>query len=370
MEITFKKRKAELEKKAAELGMNLDYERQLKGIFPVQDESWLKSRKEGIGGSDAGTIIGLNHYSTPLNLYIDKTTPVSSIKKVDAETQYTLDFGHVMEKLMLDLYAAKTGFKVWQGNQEQWFHPFYPYMQGDCDGYALTQEGEKIGIECKTFNYEMKNAWRSGVYGKGGVVKNPEYVAQVAHYMAVENLTRFDLIAICGNNPKDLVVVTFYRDLEFEKYLIEEEGKFWQHVQNRIPPEISSMPEPAYKKIVGELRDGELVKSVAILDAKHFDALKEIEELDQKKTELNSKIKDIDDKIQALRISVIEDMGKYEKAELSLDGVKYTVSLKPTIRKGVDIDGLEIAYPEIYEAFKKENVSSPVWRMKKTVTGK
>ena len=35
-------------------------------------EDWLKLRTTGIGGSDAGAILGLNKYSTPLSVYLAK----------------------------------------------------------------------------------------------------------------------------------------------------------------------------------------------------------------------------------------------------------------------------------------------------------
>ena len=37
-------------------------------------QEWLKLRKEGIGGSDAGAICGLNPYASPMSVYQDKTS--------------------------------------------------------------------------------------------------------------------------------------------------------------------------------------------------------------------------------------------------------------------------------------------------------
>ena len=33
---------------------------------------WLEARRKGIGGSDAGPIMGLSDYGSPLTVYIDK----------------------------------------------------------------------------------------------------------------------------------------------------------------------------------------------------------------------------------------------------------------------------------------------------------
>ena len=40
-------------------------------------EEWLKYRKMGIGGSDAGAICGLNPYSSAMQVYHDKISAVT-----------------------------------------------------------------------------------------------------------------------------------------------------------------------------------------------------------------------------------------------------------------------------------------------------
>ena len=39
----------------------------------MDHETWLQYRKKGIGGSDAGSICGLNPYSTAISVFQDKT---------------------------------------------------------------------------------------------------------------------------------------------------------------------------------------------------------------------------------------------------------------------------------------------------------
>lgn len=42
-------------------------------IGNLSRNEWLQLRKNGIGGSDAGAICGLNPYASPLSVYMDKT---------------------------------------------------------------------------------------------------------------------------------------------------------------------------------------------------------------------------------------------------------------------------------------------------------
>ena len=46
-------------------------------MIPTKDmsrEEWLRMRKTGIGGSDAGAICGLNPYASAISVFHDKTT--------------------------------------------------------------------------------------------------------------------------------------------------------------------------------------------------------------------------------------------------------------------------------------------------------
>ena len=40
----------------------------------VSNEEWLRLRKSGIGGSDAGVICGVNPYSSAMKVFQDKTS--------------------------------------------------------------------------------------------------------------------------------------------------------------------------------------------------------------------------------------------------------------------------------------------------------
>ena len=50
-------------------------------------EEWLTLRKQGIGGSDAGAVCGLNPYVSPMDVYMDKSTEV--IPEQDRDNEAT-----------------------------------------------------------------------------------------------------------------------------------------------------------------------------------------------------------------------------------------------------------------------------------------
>lgn len=365
----------ELDEKAKKLGMNLNYTPEVycPDIEAISNAEWLELRKNGIGGSDSGAVCGVNEHRNTIDVALDKLGQVPK-KEKDAETQYTLDFGHALEPLILKLYAEKTGLGMFEENKKKglfygvytdramYRHPLHPFMLGDMDGVAVTQEGEKIGLEFKTYNYQFKSKWESGIYGQGGRVKNPEYVYQVRHYMAVANLTRFDLVAICSNNAADMTVVTFYRDLEQEKLLIEEEERFWNdYIAKGIIPTDVELNQERLDAIMHEFGKKYDPQVEPIVLPEHLkDNLDKIQALKEEKAELNARIKDIDEKqIPILKQDVCLKMGSAGEAILKFtdNGMnwEYVVSNKPICRETFDKKKLKILDPLLYEECVKKD---------------
>ena len=57
--------------------------KKLVSTLNLDREAWLKYRKQGIGGSDAGAVCGLNPYRTAMQVYYDKTT--DEVEEIDNE---------------------------------------------------------------------------------------------------------------------------------------------------------------------------------------------------------------------------------------------------------------------------------------------
>ena len=68
--------------KKEEMGGNGSMKR-LVSTLNLDKKEWLKYRKQGIGGSDAGAVCGLNPYHTAMQVYQDKTS--DEIEEIDNE---------------------------------------------------------------------------------------------------------------------------------------------------------------------------------------------------------------------------------------------------------------------------------------------
>ena len=339
--------------------LNFDYRPMavIDDIDNITHEEWLVSRMKGIGGSDAGAILGVNRYTSPYEVALKKIGVLADTE-TSPEQQYTLDFGHSMEPLMLDYYQKITGFRVFT-DRAQYCHPDYPFMLADCDGFAELPDGQVIGLELKTYNYEQKALWKSGVYGKDGIIKNPEYAVQVAHYMSVMNLERFDLLAQCGNSAKDMVIVTFYRDCDFEAYMITEEKRFWENLEAGILPPAVTVGERSYERIVDSLTEKRDAGRIELPDTVQ-ENLEEIRSLQEEKSELNAQIKKLEERLNAVRIPVIEALGGHEEGKCG----KYIVTFRGAEKSSVDADRFRLTYPELYPQFLKTALTKPVMRIK------
>ena len=79
----------------------------------LYSEPWNGDPSEGrnsfIGGSDVGTILGVNKFKSPYVLFLEKTGKLEP-ENIDNKLQVKL--GHKMEQVVAELYEEETGIKL------------------------------------------------------------------------------------------------------------------------------------------------------------------------------------------------------------------------------------------------------------------
>ncbi|WP_065202504.1 YqaJ viral recombinase family protein [Chromobacterium subtsugae] len=202
-------------------------------------EEWLALRNTGIGGSDAGTVLNVNPYKTPLQLYLEKR---GEIEPDDISEKEAVHFGNVLEDIVAQEYSRRTGRRV-ERCTTTLRHPKHPFMLGNLD--RLVWEGDKRPqhrgeirtrhlLECKTAlgRFIDKSAW-----GPDGSDEVPmTYMAQCQHYLAVTDAEQIDL-AVLLSGP-EFRIYPIKRDDELITAMIEQEGEFWERVQSGSAPEM------------------------------------------------------------------------------------------------------------------------------------
>ena len=106
----------------------------------MEHEEWLRLRKGGIGGSDAGAVCGLNPYRSPMAVYWEKTTDTLDLSDNEAMRQ-----GRDLENYVAQRFTEETGKKVRRSNKMYWSET-HPFMYADVDRLLVREDA---GLECK-----------------------------------------------------------------------------------------------------------------------------------------------------------------------------------------------------------------------------
>lgn len=190
--------------------------------IPVKDmsrEEWLKLRRTGIGGSDAGSICGMNPYSNAMKVYRDKTCDT-----VEEQDNEAIRQGRDLEEYVAQRFMEETGLKVRRSNF-MYRNLEYPFMIADVDRLVI---GEDAGLECKTTSTYNVDKWKDGEIPL-------HYIMQCYHYMAVTGKKAWYIATVILGREFT------YRRLEWDDNLISQmiaaEQYFWEnHVAKGIIP--------------------------------------------------------------------------------------------------------------------------------------
>ena len=87
----------------------------------VSHTEWLRLRKSGIGGSDAGAICGVNPYSSAMKIYKDKIS--DDTEELNSEA---VRIGNDLENYVARRFMESIGLKVRKSNfmYRSLEHPF------------------------------------------------------------------------------------------------------------------------------------------------------------------------------------------------------------------------------------------------------
>lgn len=285
-------------------------------------EEWLAYRKQGIGGSDAGAVCGLNPYRTAMQVYYDKTTDTAEAMDNEAMRQ-----GREFEDYVARRFMEATGKKVRRANF-MYYDEGNPFMIADIDRMVV---GENAGLECKTASPFMAGHWKDGEIP-------PHYLIQCCHYMSVCNADAWYLAVLVYG--REFKYYRIERDEGMVSDLIRIERDFWEgNVQRR------ALPEP----------DGSKLSDNVI--AEYFKESREetvpltgFDERLGRRQELKGEIERMEAEKRKIEQELKMYLGEAQKAESGL----YRVSWKPVSTTQVDEARLKEEQPEIYGKYQKQ----------------
>lgn len=212
-------------------------------LKPADRRSWLEARRRGIGGSDAGAVIGVNRYRSNIDVWSEKAgiTPHEDISDKPA-----VKFGKEAEQHLRELY------KLEHPEQSVEYHEFYmyvndsePYLYATLDGEITDGNGRHGILEIKTATIQNAAQWNEWTDPKTKAERIPDsYYAQCLHQLAATGwdfVTLFAYIRTGYQNARYTAHV-LTRHIEREdvqeeiEYLIDREQSFWDCVQRKERP--------------------------------------------------------------------------------------------------------------------------------------
>lgn len=294
----------------------------------ISKEEWLELRKTGIGGSDAGAVVGLNPYSSAYSVYHEKLSLVEAFEGND-KTRLGTD----LEDYVAKRFEEETGKKVRRLNAVL-RSIARPYMLADVDRMIV---GEDAGLECKTTTNFDGYKFDEGEY--------PAYWAcQCYHYMSVTGAKRWYICVLDLSSGK-VSVIQIERNESEIKALEEMESVFWyDHIEKKVCP----APNGSEKcdEILAEKYP------MADEDVPALDLMGYSQEL-ARLAELKAEIKPLEDEKSAIEQTLKEALGTASVGEYGL----YKVSYKNSVSTRLDTKKLKEEQPDIYAAYANESTS-------------
>jgi len=237
-----------------------------------------EARKKGIGGSEVSAILGIDDFSSPYKVWLDKTGRESS----SVDNKYTRA-GLILESAVADYFEQQTQYRIIKASAQQTTvtHPKYEWAIGTPDRrYIATQKIGKGILECKTTQYaydDIPEKWFVQLQWYLGVVESAYgSVAWLEHGL-------------------DFKYKEYEFDRDFFDYLIDAVNKFWhENVLKNVPPEPINSAD--VERMFSRHREGSVLEATPEIISAHTELVtvrSAIAELEGKEKELTELIKTV-----------------------------------------------------------------------------
>lgn len=200
----------------------------------MNQPDWLLARKDGIGGSDVGAVLGMNPYKGPYSVWMDKTNRIA-----EQPANLAMRQGTYMEEFVAQEFTTLSGKRVHRVNAIL-KNDRFPHLHANVDRVLF---GEKSGLECKTANMMSLRRFSGGEFPES-------YYAQCVSYLAVTEYDRWYLCVLILSREVRCFQLTRIPDdtcpawCESSTYVSDEEitalvtatSDFWRYVEHDTPP--------------------------------------------------------------------------------------------------------------------------------------
>lgn len=225
------------------------------------EKKWQEARHAGIGGSDSGTVLGINPYASAYELYGDKTGLFPKTFNGNAATW----FGHKLEPIIAERYAMEYHAAVVEWPVMTWDDNGYEFANLD---YLLVTPSEKFPagvvtewateepppgilaiLEVKTTGIVTSGTahkWKNGQVPDTYTVQGYHYINVLLPLLPEPRIIFAALLPGEGDEFSSITVRTMGirndDDLRWDETtaqgIRQKNEEFWNNVLFRIEPEI------------------------------------------------------------------------------------------------------------------------------------
>ena len=233
-------------------------------MIPRHTEEWYDFRKRGIGGSEIGTVLGINKYDTAVRLFHEKIGTIEP-RREDNERMF---WGRTNEENIARVWQYYDGTK--DGYVENCVNnkivrkcrnvngyvvnPDYPWLFASVDRLINIEGGfnlitgeplEKEGVlECKNMSYWVSQMWDDGI---------PIYhLAQIHIYMILLDADYAEIAMLVDGGQ--LQVEKIQRDEALCERILTISKAFWY---NRVVPGIEAAEKRNMADMEGNVMESE-----------------------------------------------------------------------------------------------------------------
>lgn len=261
---------------------------------------WLRARRDGIGGSEAAAVLGVNPYSSAMDVYAEKLGLYGEPDVEESPSEYAR-WGKILEPFVLDeLRRAEPSRKIVRDGRLLRSRR-RPFQICTLDGRQYRRGSRYPGlVEAKT----TKFSWD----------RIPEDLyAQVQHQFATTGL-RWGTFAVWNRTTVEFEYVDVEPDREYIDEISEREREFWDDVGRGVPPAPDGTDATA--KALRAMYPSEVV-------GKSVDLAAELEDVADRLEELKREIKDGEGERKGLEAELKAAIGDAEEGLLP-SGARYT----------------------------------------------
>ncbi len=299
-------------------------------IRPKSREEWLDIRKSGIGSSEVATIVGLNPWETPYQLWRRKVG-LDEPKQENAAMRN----GHHLEDAVSKMWNDATGREIIKRSAIDWIirDNDRPYLQVSPDrtywlGESRSPEAKGI-LEIKTTRMKV----------------DPEdlpryWFTQVQYQLGVAEYTQGSLAWLSAGQGFDFG----YQDLkfvpDFYEWLIESVSRFWQD-------NILGKQEPSAVSVADVL-----LKYNRHTDRKIIECSDEVFTAYQNLKEVRTELKALEERETALEDTIKVAFGDAEALSYGGDTIATWKAPKASLK--FDAKAFQAEHPDLAKPYMKE----------------